>query len=72
MWGLILSTRVWKRQLGAWDAAIFPPGALKEVQIHLLQRVRVDGTARSPLKNQARRASKYFEEAVALRTHAGS
>ena len=44
MWGLFLSTRVWKQQRGAWDAAISSPGALNEVQIHLVRRLRTKAT----------------------------
>ena len=45
MWGLFLSTRVWVQLRGAWHAAFFPPGALNEVQIHLVQRVGAEATA---------------------------
>ena len=45
MWGLLLSTRVWVQLRGAWDAANFPPSELKEVEIHLVQRVGAEATA---------------------------
>ena len=45
MWGFMLRTRVWVQLRGAWHAANFPPGELKEVEIHLVQRVGAEATA---------------------------
>ena len=45
MWGLMLSTRVWVQLQGARHAPNFPPDDLKEVQNHLVQRVRAEATA---------------------------
>ena len=39
MWGLLLRTRVCVQLRGAWHAANFPPGELKEVEIHLVKRL---------------------------------
>ena len=72
MWGLLLSTRVWVQLRGAWDAANFPPSELKEVEIHLVQRVGAEATACSRMLNQPWRARKHPDEAVARRPHGSS
>ena len=72
MWGLLLSTRVWVQLRGAWDATNFPPEALKEVEIHLVQRVGAEATACSRMLNQPWRARKHPDEAVARRPHGSS
>ena len=56
MWRLMLSTRVCAQQRGAKDAAIFPPGELKEVEFHLVKRLCALATDCTAHLNQPRRA----------------
>ena len=67
----MLSTRVCAQQLGAKDAATGPPHDLKEVEIHLVQRVGALATDCSARLNQPRRARNHLDDGRVRRTRAG-
>ena len=68
----MLSTRVCAQQRGAKDAADFPPGELKEVQIHLVKRLCALATDCTAHVNQPRRAWNHIADGRARRTRAKS
>ena len=62
MWDSMLSTQVCAQQLGAKDSANFPLGDLKEVEIHLVNRLGALATDCSAHLNQPRRARNHLDD----------